>query len=217
MTIRVVLADDHAVVRDGLRLILEGQGSFTVVGEAADGRSAVRQTRLKSADVVIMDIAMPELNGVEATRQIHESEVGARVVILSMHATSEHIYRALSAGALGYLLKESAGQEIVNAVRAVHAGRRYLSQRIAETMVDDYILRRHGSPARSPLEALSPREREILQLVVEGKSSARIAELLNLSPKSVETYRSRLMHKLGIRDIPGLVKFAIEHGLTSLS
>lgn len=217
MTIRVLLADDHAVVRDGLRLILEGQGGFEVVGEAANGRAAVRQACRHAAQVVIMDIAMPELNGVEATRQIHESELDARVVILSMHATSEHIFQALSAGALGYLLKESAGQEIVNAVRSVHAGRRYLSQRIAETMVDDYILRREGASGKSPLHSLSAREREILQLVVEGKSSARIAEILHLSPKSVETYRSRFMHKLGVRDIPGLVKFAIEHGLTSLS
>lgn len=217
MAIRVVLADDHAVVREGLRLILEAQGDFSVVGEAGDGRTAVRESRRQSPDVVIMDIAMPELNGVEATRQIRKGVTDARVVILSMHATSEHIFQALEAGALGYLLKESAGQEIVKAVRSVHAGRRYLSQRIAETVVDDYILQRQRRPPRSPLETLSSREREILQLVVEGNSSAKIAEILHLSPKSVETYRSRLMHKLGIRDVPGLVKFAIEHGLTTLS
>jgi DNA-binding NarL/FixJ family response regulator len=217
MAIRVVLADDHAVVRDGLRLILEAQGDVAVVGEAGNGRSAVRESCRQSADVVIMDIAMPELNGVEATRQIRESHIDTRVVILSMHATSEHIFQALKAGALGYLLKESAGQEIVDAVRTVYAGRRYLSQRIAETVVEDYILRSESSPRRSPLETLSSREREVLQLVVEGKSSARIAEIIHLSPKSVETYRSRLMRKLGIRDIPSLVKFAIEHGVTPVT
>lgn len=217
MAIRVVLADDHAVVRDGLRLILEAQRDVAVVGEAGNGRNAVRESCRQSADVVIMDIAMPEMNGVEATRQIGESRIDTRVVILSMHATSEHIFQALKAGALGYLLKESAGQEIVEAVRTVYEGRRYLSQRIAETVVDDYIRRSESSPRRSPLETLSSREREVLQLVVEGKSSASIAEIIHLSPKSVETYRSRLMHKLGIRDVPSLVKFAIQHGITPLS
>jgi DNA-binding NarL/FixJ family response regulator len=160
-----------------------------------------------------MDIAMPELNGIEATRQIHDASPSTQVLILSMHSTTEHIFRALRAGARGYLLKDSAGTEVVDAVRAVHAGRRYLSQKIASTVLDDYISERHRS---SPLDSLSPRERQILQLVAEGKSSAEVAALLFLSPKTVDTYRSRMMQKLSIGDLPTLVKFAIQHGVTQL-
>ncbi|MBE9581274.1 MAG: response regulator transcription factor [Proteobacteria bacterium] len=215
MAIRVFLADDHAVVRDGLRFMLETQSDISVVGQAANGRQTVRQVQLLRPDVAVIDIAMPELNGIEATQQIREACPSTRVVILSMHATSEHIFQALRSGAQGYVLKESAGNEVIDAVRAVHAGRRYLSQRIAETLIDDYISCRKALPDRSPLERLSPREREILQLVAEGKSSAQIAETIYLSPKTVETYRSRLMQKLGVSDLPSLVKFAILHGLTS--
>jgi DNA-binding NarL/FixJ family response regulator len=161
-----------------------------------------------------MDIAMPELNGIEATRQIRETCLSTQVVILSMYATTEHIFQALQAGALGYLLKESAAVEVVNAARAVHAGYRYFCKKIDDVMIDTYIHKRQVSGAKSPLESLSPREREILQLVVEGKSSVEISIILRLSRKTVETYRSRLMQKLGIKDIPGLVKFAILHGLT---
>ena len=214
--ISVFLADDHTIVRDGLRFLLEAQADITVVGDAADGRQAVRQVQQLRPDVVIMDIAMPELNGIEATQQIRQTCPSTQVVILSVHSTAEHIFRALQAGARGYLLKESAGMEVVDAIRAVHAGRRYVSQRITETMIDDYVRQRQAAEPRSPLERLSPREREVLQLVVEGKSSAEIADILFLSTKTVETYRSRLMHKLGISDLPSLVKFAIQHGLTPL-
>ena len=213
MTIRVLLVDDHAIVRDGLRFLLEAHDEFEVVGGAANGRDAVRGARELQPDVVIMDLAMPELNGTEATQQIHEACPSTHVLVLSMHSTAEHIYRALQAGAEGYLLKESAGPELLVAVRTVHAGRRYLSQKIAETMVDDYIRERH---AASPLDRLSARERQILQFTAEGKSSAETARALCLSPKTVETYRSRMMHKLGVADLPALVRFAIQHGLTPL-
>jgi DNA-binding NarL/FixJ family response regulator len=213
MTIRVLLVDDHAIVRDGLRFLLDAHDEFDVVGGAANGRDAVREARELQPDVVIMDLAMPELNGTEATRQIHDSCPSTQVLVLSMHSTAEHIYRALQAGAQGYLLKESAGPELLAAVRTVHAGRRYLSQKIAETMVDDYIRERHAS---SPLDSLSARERQILQFTVEGKSSAEAARALCLSPKTVETYRSRMMRKLGVADLPALVRFAIQHGLTPL-
>ncbi|NOZ28994.1 MAG: response regulator transcription factor [Chloroflexi bacterium] len=216
MTIRVLLADDHAVVRDGLRLILEAQGDIAVTGDATDGREAVRLAQALQPDVIVIDIAMPLLNGIEATHQILQVCPDAQVVILSMHATSEHIYRALQAGAQGYLLKESAGQEVVEAVRAVYAGQRYLSQRIVGTVIEEYVQLRESGSSTSPLQRLTAREREILQLVVEGKSSAEIADILSLSTKTVETYRSRLMQKLDIHDLPGLVKFAIQHGLTSL-
>jgi DNA-binding NarL/FixJ family response regulator len=212
----VFLADDHAVVRDGLRFMLQAQPDIQVIGDAANGRDAVRQVAELCPDVVVMDIAMPELNGIEAAWEIGQVCPSTEVVFLSMHATPEHIFRALQAGARGYLLKESAGIEVVNAVRAVHAGRRYLSEKISDQLVDDYVQQRQASDAKGPLARLSPREREVLQLVAEGKSSAEIAAILFLSPKTVETYRSRLMKKLGIHDLPGLVKFAIQHGLTPL-
>jgi DNA-binding NarL/FixJ family response regulator len=216
MSITVFLADDHAVVRDGLRFLLEAQHDITVIGDAANGRDAVRQVAQLCPDVLIVDIAMPDLNGIEATRQIGETCPSAQVIILSMHSTTEHVFRALQAGARGYLLKESAGVEVINAVRAVHAGHRYLSEKISDQVIDDYVRQRDAVEAESPLARLSPREREVLQLVVEGKSSAEIAGILFLSPNTVETYRSRLMQKLGISDLPGLVKFAIQHGLTPL-
>ena len=216
MTIEVFLADDHTVVLDGLRFLLDAEKDIRVVGVASDGRDAVSQVREINPDVVIMDISMPELNGIEATQQIHDSCPSVRVIILSMHYSREHIYRALRAGAKGYLLKDSAGQDVVEAVRAVHAGSRYLSRQITETVIDDYVNQSPGTQTRSPLDQLTRREREILQLVVEGKSSAMIAEVLYLSPKTVETYRSRLMQKLEISDLPSLVKFAIRHGITSL-
>jgi DNA-binding NarL/FixJ family response regulator len=211
--ISVLLADDHAVVRDGLRALLEAQTDIEVVGDAANGREVLRLAQQLHPDVVVMDIAMPELNGVEATQQMHDAYPSTQVLILSMHSTTEHIFRALQAGARGYLLKDSAGAEVADAVRVVHAGRRYLSQKIAATVIDDYIAERHRT---SPLESLSSRERQILQLVAEGKSSTEIAAILFLSPKTVDTYRSRLMHKLDIGDLPSLVKFAIQHGVTQL-
>ena len=212
MTIRVLIADDHTIVRDGLRALLEADQDIQVVGDAANGRDAVRQAAQLGPDVVIVDIAMPELNGIEAARQICEACPSAQVIILSMHSTAEHIFQALQAGARGYLLKESAGKEVIAAIRAVHAGQRYLSQKISDQALDDHARQREPGP----LARLSPREREILQLVVEGKSSAEIAALFSLSPKTVETYRSRMMDKLGVGDLPGLVKFAIQHGLTPL-
>jgi len=214
MAIRVLLADDHVVVRDGLRLIVEANDDMTVVGEASDGREAAEKARELRPDVMVMDIAMPELNGIDATQRIRERCPSVQVVILSMHASTEHIHRALQAGARGYVLKESAGEEVVAAVRAVHAGHWYLSERIADTALDDYARKRTTPLDRSPIEQLSPREREVLQLVVEGKSSTEIAACIHLSPKTVDTYRSRIMGKLGVHDFASLIRFAIEHGLT---
>ena len=216
MSITVLLADGHAVLRDGLRLLLEAHPDIKVVADAANGRDAVSKAMQLSPDVVIMDIAMPGLNGIEATRQIREVRPSTQVIILSIYSTNEHIFRALQAGACGYLLKESAGAEVVSAVRAVKAGQRYLSQKISDKVIDEYILQRSVVGDKSPLARLSPREREILKFVVEGKSSPQIAEVLYLSSKTVETYRSRLMKKLDVSDIPSLVKFAIQHGLTPL-
>ena len=213
--IRLVLADDHAIVRDGLRLILEASGDIEVVGEAADGRQAVRTVESLRPDVAIMDLSMPHLTGTEATRQLRERVPETKVIVLSMHATSEHIYQAFEAGALSYLLKDSAGKEVVAAVHATFRGERYMSKRITETMLEDYVRRRQEPAQPSPVERLSTREREVLQLVVEGKTSVEIGAMIHLSPKTVDSYRSRLMQKLEIRDLPSLVRFAMAHGLTS--
>lgn len=216
MTITVFLADDHAVVRDGLRYLLDAQPDIHVIGDAGSGQEAIQQVPDLCPNVVVMDIAMPEVNGIEATRRIADTCPSVRSIILSMHSTSEHVFRALQAGAHGYLLKECAGAEVADAVRAVHAGHRYLSAAISDKLIDDYMRQRQSPMPKGPLERLSPREWEVLQLIVEGASNDEIADLLCLSPKTIVTYRSRLMQKLGIGDLPSLVKFAIQHGLTSL-
>jgi len=212
MPVSVMLADDHAVVRDGLRALLEGGNDLQVVAVAGNGREAVAEALRLKPDIVIMDIAMPELDGVEATRRIVERCPETRVLILSMYLSAEHIYRALQAGAQGYVLKESAGEEVVDAIRALRAGKRYLSHRITETVIDDYL--REGTNV-SPLDSLSLRERDVLQLVVEGRTNAAIAQALSLSPKTVETYRARIMKKLKVKDTVELVKFSMRHGLIS--
>ncbi len=212
MPVSVMLADDHAVVRDGLRALLEGGNDLQVVAVAGNGREAVSEALRLRPDIVIMDIAMPELDGVEATRRIVERCPETRVLILSMYLSAEHIYRALQAGAQGYVLKESAGEEVVDAIRALRAGKRYLSHRITETVIDDYL--REGTNV-SPLDSLSLRERDVLQLVVEGRTNAAIAQALSLSPKTVETYRARIMKKLKVKDTVELVKFSMRHGLIS--
>lgn len=213
MAITVFLADKRGVVRDGLCLLLGAQDDIRVAGHAANGRDAVRQVRLLRPDIVVIDSALPELNGVEATIEIGLACPSAGVLILAPSSAVEQIFRALRAGARGYVLLESSGAELVDAVRAVHAGRRYLSEAIAGAVIDDYLSERHAS---SPLDSLSRRERQILQLVAEGKSSAHAARLLFLSPKTVETYRSRLMRKLGVDSFSSLIKFAIEHGVIQL-
>jgi DNA-binding NarL/FixJ family response regulator len=210
MTIRVLLADDHAIMREGLRALLATSAEISVVGEVGNGRDAVRRTDELEPDVLVMDVAMPDLNGIEAASLVRARRPKTRIVMLSMHSSTEHVYRAFQAGADGYVLKESAAAEVIAAVLAVHAGQRYLSPALRElsgaTIPD--------AGRASPLGSLSTRERQVLQLVVEGKSSAEIARTVHLSPKTVETYRSRLMKKLGVSDVPSLVKFAIQHGLT---
>ncbi len=215
MTIRVMLADDHAVVRDGLRMVLEAQSDIEVVGEASNGREAIRLAKRLRPDIAMLDVAMPELNGIEAAEQIHALSPSTRIVILSMYSTREHILRALRAGAMGYLLKESAAAEVVTAVREVSSARKYLSNKVSDEVIDAFIHPNGPRQVETPLDRLSPREREILQMVAEGRSSIEIGKTLFLSPKTIDTYRSRLMRKLGIRDIAGLVRFAIQHGVIS--
>jgi DNA-binding NarL/FixJ family response regulator len=210
--ITVILADDHPVVRDGLCFLLNSQADIKVIGTADNGHEAVQLADKLNPDIAVMDIAMPLLNGIEATQQITATHPHTRVMILSIHFTSVHIQRALQAGAMGYLLKESAGEEVVEAIRTVYEGRRYLSRKIAETVVEDYVRQGGGDV----LEGLSPRERQVLQLIAEGKTSSEAAAILFLSVKTVETYRSRFMQKLGLKDMTALVKFAIQHGIISL-
>lgn len=214
MSISVFLVDDHTIVRDGLRYLLEAQKDIKIVGEAANGRDAVKAVSKLHPDVVIMDILMADLNGIEATEQICRVCPATRVVILSMQSSSESIIRALRAGARGYLFKESAGRELIQAMHAVHAGHRYLSAKVSDQVVGACL--KQEEEFKDPLSVLSQREREVLQLVVEGRTSAEIAAILFLSNKTIESYRSRLMQKLGIKDMPGLIKFAIQQGLTSL-
>lgn len=213
MTIKILLADDHAVMRDGLRALLEAAAGLHVVGDAPDGRVAVQQAAALRPDVAILDISMPELNGIEATRQILDVCPEAQVIILSMYSAAEYVFRALQAGARGYLLKDSAGAAVVEAVRTVHSGRRYLSPSLSEAVIDSYV-RQHA--ALDPLASLSPREREILRFIVEGHSNSEVSQRLSISVKTVETYRSRIMEKLNIENLPGLVKFAIQHGVITL-
>ena len=213
MAVKILIADDHAVVREGLRTILEVPGDFEIVGEAGDGRDAVYKAELLEPDVILMDISMPELNGIDATRLIRERLPAARVIILSMHHSNEYVMRAMQAGARAYILKESAGCNAVYAVRAVMRGRLYFGDGVEAPQMKNYLI---PAPPQSPLDRLSRRERETLQLVVEGNTNVTIAERFNVSTKSVETYRSRLMLKLNISNVPALVIFAIQYGVISI-
>ena len=210
--ISVLVADDHALMREGLVELLKKYTDITVVATAANGREAVQLVREHRPQVAIFDISMPELNGIDATRELAQQAPGVRVLILSMHAGAQHIMQALAAGAHGYLLKQSASEEVAGAVRVVAAGRRYLSPEVSGVLVKQ----RGRPPVVGLLETLSSRERQIMQLVAEGRSSTAIGLDLHLSPKTVDTYRSRLMQKLRVKDVSALIKLAILHGLTPL-
>ena len=215
MSIRVLIADDHAIIRAGLQMMLESQSDMKVVGEATNGRDAVNLVRELQPHIAILDITMPELNGLEAAKQILESCEDTQVITLSMHDSSIHVFEALHAGVKGYLVKATAGICVVDAVRAVHAGRRYLSPEIMDLVIE-HSLDPQREPVPDPLAALSSREREVLQLVAEGKKSTEIATMLHLSPKTVETYRGQLMKKLQLKNVSELIRFAIKYGLTPL-
>jgi DNA-binding NarL/FixJ family response regulator len=210
--IRVLLADDHTLVRAGIRSLLEGLGDVQVVAEAGDGRSALELTESTKPDLVLMDVSMPGLNGLESLARIVQDYPKVRVVMLSMHATEEYVLKALRAGAAGYLLKDADTVELGLAVRAVAQGQTYVSPPISKHLVD-YVQRTGGEP--SSLERLTSRQREILQLVAEGRTTHEIALILNISVKTVETHRGDLMERLGLYDVPGLVRYAIRMGLVS--
>ena len=210
--LRVLLADDHALVRAGLRKLLESIPGVEVVAEAGDGREALALVASKKPDLALLDITMPGLNGLEATEHIGREHPGTRVILLSMHASEEHVLQALRAGAAGYLPKDAALEELELAINAARKGETYLSPAVSRH-VSDYV-RRTGAEA-TPRETLTPRQREILQLIAEGHSTKRIAGTLGVSVKTVETHRSQLMEKLDIHDVAGLVRYAIRIGLVS--
>lgn len=216
MKLRILLADDHKIVREGLRTLIEKQPGTEVVGEADSGRMALKLTRELKPDVVIMDITMPDLNGIEATRQIHSEIPGVKVIALSMHSDKRLVAGILMAGASGYLLKEDCDSgELARAIRAVATNQTYLSPKIGEVVIKDYV--RHLSMnTSSPFSILTPRECEVLQLLAEGKNTKEIASSLHVSVKTVETHRNKIMEKLDIRSIAELTKYAIRERLTPL-
>ena len=213
--LRLVLADDHALVRQGLRKILEERPDWTVVAEAGDGREAVRLTLEHHPDVAILDVGMPLLNGIDATRQIVHRWPDARVMMLSMHKDEPYVARAFQAGVKGYLLKDSVGADLLGAVAAVAKGQPYFSPSIAATMVTDYVRRLSNAKVVDPYEALSEREREIFQLIAEAHSNKDIALILGISPATVETHRARILQKLDIHNAAELVLYAVRRGVIS--
>jgi DNA-binding NarL/FixJ family response regulator len=217
MCIRTLLAEDHTLVRSGVRALLEASKGVTVVGEADHGRKAVELTRELQPELVLMDIGMPELNGIEAARQIRASMPDTRVIMLSMYQDQQYVFESLKAGANGYVLKAAAFQELLSAIDAVMAGRSYISPALSDNIMTDYVRRAQGDQRDTELDKLSAREREVLQLIAEGKSSAEVAELLHISVRTVDTHRHNIMTKLEIHSIAGLTKFAIRHGLCVLT
>lgn len=215
MAVRILVADDHCIVRQGLCSLVESHTQYEVAGQAASGREAVRFTRRLCPEIVIMDIGMPDLNGIDATRMCIEACPQVKVIALSMHADRRYVLGMLRAGAQGYVLKESAFQELIQALDAACNHQVYLSSRVAGTVVEDAIRHRRPEPS-SPFDLLTVREREVLQLIVEGRPTRRIAAMLNVSIKTVEARRTALMRKLDLHSIAELTKYAIREGLTAV-
>jgi two-component system, NarL family, response regulator NreC len=213
--IRVLLADDHTLMRRGLRLIIEQQPDLAVVGEAEDGRQAVSLAVSLKPDAAVLDIGMPNLNGIEAAKQITDHESGAAIIILSMHADETYILRALKAGARGYLLKDSAESDLVRAIRSVAEGKSFFSPAVSKVLLEDYVKKLQRTGSEDSYDLLTPREREILQLIAEGKSNKDVANLLHLSVYTVETHRANLMEKLKLKSVPELTLYAVRKGIIS--
>jgi DNA-binding NarL/FixJ family response regulator len=214
--IRVIIADDHHLVRQGIRALLEKAGDIEVVAEAADGQEAVELVERLAPDVLVMDIAMPRMNGNQATERVRALGAVTQVVILSMYSDETLVRQALRSGAKGYLLKRSVTEELLLAVRAASRGEIYLSPAISESIVAEFLTLQTDADASSPLERLTPREREVLQLISEGHTNSAIAQILTVSVKTVEKHRANLMSKLNVHDLAGLMRVAIKHGLILL-
>ena len=213
--IRIILADDHAVMRRGLRLVLEQQTDFEVVGEASDGREALALAETTNPDVAVLDITMPNLNGIEAASQIHAKFPATSIIMLSMHADEAFVLRALKSGARGYLLKESAESDLINAVRLVFAGKSFFSPAVSRLLVEDYVRQLRDRNIEDSYDLLTAREKELLQLIAEGKSNKDIANMLNLSLYTVETHRSNILGKLNLHSVPELILYAVRKGVIS--
>jgi len=211
--VRILLADDHTVMRNGLRLLLERQPHLQVIGEAADGRQAVALSESANPDVVIMDIAMPNLNGIEAARQIVNRNPRTAIAILSMHSDESYVIRALKAGARAYLLKDSAEADLLAAVRALTEGKSFFSPAISKILVEDYMRQLESRGAEDTYELLTNREREILQLLAEGRTNKEVANMLNLSLYTVETHRTHILQKLNLHSVPELILYAVRKGI----
>jgi two-component system, NarL family, response regulator NreC len=211
--IRILLADDHTVMRAGLRLLLERQPDMVVVAEAEDGRQTVELADTHTPEVVVLDIAMPNLNGIEAARQIVSKHPKASVVILSMHSDESYVLRALKAGARAYLLKDSAESDLIRAIRAVRDGKSFFSPAVSKLLLEDYVRQIQERGEEDTYELLTTREREILQLLAEGKSNKDVANLLNLSLYTVETHRAHILQKLGLHTVPDLILYAVRKGI----
>jgi two-component system response regulator NreC len=211
--VRILLADDHIMVRQGLRKVLEEQRDWEVVAEASNGREALRLVEQHRPDVAILDVAMPQLNGIEATRQITKKMSGTRVLVLSMYSDEAYVTQILQAGATGYLLKDSADVDLIQAVSAVSIGKSFFSPAIARVMLDDYVRQLADKGITDRYEALSTREREIFQLVAEGKTNKEIATLLSVSPSTVETHRAHIMEKLDLHSAAEIVLYAVRRGV----
>jgi two-component system, NarL family, response regulator NreC len=213
--IRVLLADDHVIMRKGLRLLLERQPNITVVGEASDGRECVELAQAEKPDVVIMDLAMPNLNGIEAARQIVMQNPEIAVAVLSMHSDESYVIRALKAGARAYLLKDSAESDLIGAIKALSDGKSFFSPAISRLLVEDYMRALERKGGEDSYELLTTREREILQLLAEGKSNKEVANMLNLSLYTVETHRTHILQKLNLHTVPDLILYAVRKGIIS--
>jgi DNA-binding NarL/FixJ family response regulator len=211
--IRILLADDHTLIRGGLRLTIEQHPDLSVVGEAEDGRQAVALAASLKPDVAVLDIGMPNLNGIEAAKQITQGDSGAAVVVLSMHRDETYILRALKAGVRGYLLKDSAESDLVRAIRSVAEGKSFFSPSVSKVLLEDYMRKLQRTGAEDSYDLLTPREREILQLVAEGKSNKEMAADLNLSVYTVETHRANIMEKLKLKSLPELILYAVRKGI----
>ena len=211
--IRIILAEDHAVMRRGLRLVLEGQKDFQVVGEASDGREAVTLAESLKPNVAVLDITMPNMNGIEAASQISARQLGVAIVVLSMHSDEGYVLRALKAGARGYLLKESPEADFIQAIRSVIQGKAFFSPAVSRLLVEDYVRQLQDKDIEDSYDLLTPRERELLQLIAEGKSNKDVATMLNLSLYTVETHRGNMMEKLNLHSVPELILYAVRKGV----